>query len=220
MKEFKQLHRPGTGTYLKGQERIENILKAATDILINNGYAGLSMRKIASTVGITIGNLHYYYPTKKDLITNLLENVISGYLEYFETIRKQQDKSAEDRLLEIITFIIEDITTPETTNFFPELWAMSNHDSIVAERMNDLYEKARQDINALVAELNPKLNDDERTQVSLFISASMEGLTPFIGNNKPFHPLAQNMINIAKYTFLNLAKNADSKLLASGKFTL
>lgn len=185
MRNIQLQNRPGTGTYLKGQERIVQILEAARNILIDSGYAGLSMRKIATAVGITIGNLHYYYPSKKDLIADLLDHVIQGYLQDSENTRREAGASPEDQFIAVIRLIIDDLNTRETTNFFPELWAMANHDETAAERMHELYCKARLDINELIAVLNPSLNEEEREQLALFISASMEGLTPFIGNGKP-----------------------------------
>jgi AcrR family transcriptional regulator len=203
--------RPGTGTYNKGQERIRQILEAARDILIDNGYSGLSMRKIATAVGITIGNLHYYYPSKKDLISDLLDHVISGYLEAFESTRSEAGTSQEDQFLAVISFIIDDLNTRETTYFFPELWAMANHDEVAAERMHELYRKARLDLNDLIGKLNPNLSNNEREQVALFISASMEGLTPFIGNGKPWEKKIPGIKNIAKKSFLHLVKTITSE---------
>jgi len=213
MRNLQLQNRPGTGTYLKGQERILQILEAARDILIDQGYAGLSMRKIATAVGITIGNLHYYYPSKKDLIADLLDHVIQAYLLEFDTVRREAGESPEHQFIALISLIIADLTTRETTNFFPELWAMANHDEMAAERMHELYRKARLDINELVAQINPALSDDEREQVSLFISASIEGLTPFIGNGKPWQEKTPNIKNIAAYSFLNLVKRIDSKAI-------
>lgn len=213
MRNLQLQNRPGTGTYLKGQERIVQILEAARDILIENGYAGLSMRKIAAAVGITIGNLHYYYPSKKDLIADLLDHVIQAYLLEFDNVRREAGKSPEHQFVALISLIIEDLNTRETTNFFPELWAMANHDEMAAERMDELYRKARLDINDLVAQINPALSDDEREQVSLFISASMEGLTPFIGSGKPWQEKTSGIKNIAAYSFLNLVKNINSQTI-------
>lgn len=217
MRSFKLQNRPGTGTYNKGQERIEQILAAARDILIDKGYSGLSMRKIAASVGITIGNLHYYYPSKKDLISDLLDHVIEGYLQAFDTAREEAGQSARDQFEALIRFIIDDLTTHETTNFFPELWAMANHDEQASERMHELYRKARLDINELVAQLNPTLTEQEREEVALFISASLEGLTPFVGRGKPWNPRLPHIKNIAIKSFVELVTNIRSEDIAGLK---
>ncbi len=204
MRSIKLQNRPGTGTYIKGQERIEQILVAAQSILIDKGYSGLSMRKIAAAVGITIGNLHYYYPSKKDLLADLLDHVIEGYMLGFDNARAEAGSSALDQFVAIITFIVDDLTTHETTNFFPELWAMANHDEQAAERMHELYRKARLDINDLIAQINPTLSHQQREEVGLFISASLEGLTPFVGNGKPWNANVANIKRIAIKSFVDL----------------
>lgn len=204
MKSINLQNRPGTGTYSKGQERIEQILSSARDILIDHGYSGLSMRKIATAAGITIGNLHYYYPSKKDLLADLLDHVINGYLMAFGNARAAAGSSALNQFVALISFIIDDLNTHETTNFFPELWALSNHDEQAAERMHELYRKARLDINDLIATINPELSDQQREEVGLFISASLEGLTPFAGNGKPWAGNLENIKRIAIKSFVDM----------------
>jgi AcrR family transcriptional regulator len=44
------------------------IVRAAAESLLENGYAGTSVRAIASRAGVAIGNLQYYFPTKSELL--------------------------------------------------------------------------------------------------------------------------------------------------------
>lgn len=46
----------------------EMIVRAAAESLLENGYAGTSVRSIASRAGVAIGNLQYYFPTKSELL--------------------------------------------------------------------------------------------------------------------------------------------------------
>jgi len=46
----------------------EQIVRAAAESLLENGYAGTSVRSIASKAGVAIGNLQYYFPTKSELL--------------------------------------------------------------------------------------------------------------------------------------------------------
>ena len=55
--------RAGTAVRPKGQARSAAILDAATAILVEEGYAHLSTRKIAARAGMHPGNLQYYYRT-------------------------------------------------------------------------------------------------------------------------------------------------------------
>ena len=44
------------------------IVRAAAETLLENGYAGTTVRTIAARAGVAIGNLQYYFPTKSELL--------------------------------------------------------------------------------------------------------------------------------------------------------
>src|SRR5216683_4065792 len=46
----------------------EQIVRAAAESLLEKGYAGTTVRAIASRAGVAIGNLQYYFPTKSELL--------------------------------------------------------------------------------------------------------------------------------------------------------
>ena len=46
----------------------EVIVRAAAESLLEHGYAGTSVRAIASLAGVPVGNLQYYFPTKSELL--------------------------------------------------------------------------------------------------------------------------------------------------------
>lgn len=100
--------------------------------------------------------------------------------------------------------ILDDITTKKTTRVFPELWALSNHDPFVQERVDELYQRARASINELVGEINPALPAEEREVVALFISASMEGMTIFAGYEKPWRAKMPAIERVAVKAFLHV----------------
>jgi len=86
----------------------ENILSQAKEILINDGYENLNMRKVAQNTGIATGTVYNYFPTKKDLLTQLMMDYWEDYLKIFEKIDKEQeDLYAKLRLayLELEKFI-------------------------------------------------------------------------------------------------------------------
>src|SRR3982075_654949 len=56
-------------TAIQGAEGArEQIVRAAAGSLLESGYAGTSVRAIASRAGVAIGNLQYYFPTKSELL--------------------------------------------------------------------------------------------------------------------------------------------------------
>lgn len=195
---------PRTGGYARGQDGFEHILRSALALLVNHGSAALTLRRIATESGMNVGNLNYYFRSKEELIRELLNAVISSYEESFDEIVHEAGATAEARLENLVMLILEDITTKKTTRFFPELWAMANHDPFVYDRMNELYDRARVSLNELIGEINPALPEDERKILALFISASMEGMTMFAGYEKPWRAQMPMLEIIARRSFIQL----------------
>lgn len=195
------------GGYAKGQETREHILRAALHILIEEGFRAMSMRRVAAACGMRLGNLTYHYPSREDLVRDLLDSVIRAYESEFDAIVHMPGVPPEVRLAEVCALVLEDIRTKKTTRFFPELWALSNHDPFVLERTQELYQRARQPLVEIVAEMRPDLPEAERHSLALFISASMEGTTIFAGHTKPFEPIMPQLERIAVRSFIDLVRN-------------
>jgi AcrR family transcriptional regulator len=51
----------------------ERILEVATDLFIEQGYEGTSLREIAEQVGVTKAALYYHFASKEELVKALLE---------------------------------------------------------------------------------------------------------------------------------------------------
>lgn len=198
---------PREGGYARGQDGFEHILRSALTLLVEQGSKALTLRRIAAESGMNLGSLNYYFRSKEDMIRELLNAVISSYEEAFDAIVHEPGTDAEERLELLVTLILEDITTKKTTRFFPELWAMANHDPFVQERMEDLYGRARVSLNELIGEINPALPADEREMLALFISGSMEGLTIFAGYEKPWRPHMPMLEVIAKRAFVHVVRS-------------
>ncbi len=199
------------GGYARGREGHETILRAALSLLVEQGYRAMSMRKVAAACGMKLGNLTYYFPTKEDLVRELLDAVISSYEIEFEAIIHEEGVSPEQRLQEICMLVLEDIRTKKTTRIFPELWALSNHDPFVFDRVHELYARARAPLLAIIEEINPPLSEEQRQALALFISASMEGLTVFAGHDKPFEKRMPWLEKIAAKSFAQLVQTIAAK---------
>lgn len=198
--------RPGTGAYEKGRARVVEILEAALDILLDKGYRAISIRRIAEACGITVGNVTYYYPTKAALIKDLLDSVVESYMDIFNHIQEDPLLTAEEKFIEVVRTVLQDIQTKKTTHLFPEIWALANHDRFVADRVDELYVKARMILNELIPQLNPRLSEKEREVVALFVSASLEGTTMFAGYKKPWGPSMPMLEGIAVKALLECVK--------------
>jgi len=191
----------------KGQHTVLHILSAARDVFINDGYGAFSIQKVAKKCKLARGNITYYFPSRDKLLHALLRAVIAGYMQDFDHIMAQADTNAEEKFVAIVTLIMEDLGTRETAIFFPELWALANHNKDAAHEMKQLYDKARKYLVDLIKEINPSLNAREAENVGLYVSATMEGQTPFVGYKGTFHKDLPRLTNIAVYSLLLTVKS-------------
>ncbi|MFC3052079.1 TetR/AcrR family transcriptional regulator [Kordiimonas pumila] len=204
MRQLKIQQRHEKASSKKGRIRVEAILNAARDLLIEEGYASLSMRKVAARCHITVGNLSYYYASKTDLLNDLVDAVIQGYIGWWIGILNDKTLSSEQQFKALITFIIEDLETRETTAFFPELWALANHEEFANEAMDSVYDPVQQMLVTMIKRLRPTLNTHETDMLAVHMMASMEGHTVFLGYGKKWMRKSANMAQFIADSYYNL----------------
>ncbi|MCP5198626.1 MAG: TetR/AcrR family transcriptional regulator [Gammaproteobacteria bacterium] len=173
-----------TSVTQKGRDRAQRILETAVEVFLEQGYANFTVRAVADAAGISIGNLNYYFPRKSALLRAMVEHVIVGYLAEFERRRRGHPQDPQAQLECVLDFWLGDLGTPRTTRFFPELWALANHDAEAARLMDDLYERARLVLVELLREIHPGADCQAIDEVSVVMVAALEGLTLFAGHGK------------------------------------
>lgn len=191
--------------YSKGDEQVRNILTAATNVLIDHGYHNFSMRRVASTAGISVGNLQYYFATKEILVEAMLDDVINGYLAVFDEIRHHG--SPREQFESIVRAVVMDLPEKQTTRFFPELWSMANHHENLTKYMDAMYGRYRDVLASTIRDINPKLTKRQANTLALFVSCSLEGHTVFVGHHKPWTKETKNIADVACQSFLWLIEN-------------
>lgn len=201
------------GAYAPGRKTMAQILEAALDILINEGIRAVTLRRIAAACDLRIGNVTYHFATKNELLRAVLDVVAAGYSESLRALELHAHEPPELRLSLLISFILEDIQSKATTNLFPELWALSNHDPFFADCINDIYRRGRELMVGLISEINPNLDAEEREVVATFVQAATEGMTIFAGHNKPFADRMPLIESLSIKTLVDLVKSADSKTI-------
>jgi len=76
------------GTYSKGKERREEILRAAFDVLSRDGYADTSLAQIGREIGLDSAHIVYYFASREALLQEVL---VSWDESNFATLRDGDD---------------------------------------------------------------------------------------------------------------------------------
>ncbi|MBL4673758.1 MAG: TetR/AcrR family transcriptional regulator [Arenicella sp.] len=196
------------GPYKSGLKKQKLIIESAVDLLIDEGYHNFSLRKVSQRAGISGGNLQHHFKTKEDLLEAMLDSLISVYLETFKALSEGQIPPKE-RLRKILEHVILDLNSKSTTLIFPELWSLSNHDKRVSKSVDKMYERYRAVLKDCVAKINPKLSTLQIEKVALFMSASIEGHTIFIGYKRNWTHHTKSIIEMAYTSFLFLIESGN-----------
>ncbi|BFM08057.1 TetR/AcrR family transcriptional regulator [Halioxenophilus aromaticivorans] len=184
------------GPYKSGVERKKQIIEAARLQLIEQGYHNFSIRKVAKRVGLSAGNVQHHFSSRLELIAAMLDYVIENYFtEFDQAIANIKDP--KEKLFIIIQHVTRDLTTLNTTVFFPEMWSLANHEPEIDELVEEMYRVYRNVYERLAIEINPALSQTQAENFALFLASSLEGHTVFIGHNKKHTHACEAVITMA-----------------------
>ena len=187
----------------KGEITRLAIVEEARRILVDEGYENFVLRKIAKNIGIQPGNLQYYFPTKKDLIWEVLSPEISNYSgTYTEVTTNASTGSA--KILATVDFLLDDIKVKSTCNIWFTIWALAPHDPEIAEIMDRWYQEYLASLAQLIKASMPNLTEQRANHVARIITALMDGMTNQIGYGKPRHKTLEGIEDEIRSTILHL----------------
>lgn len=173
----KPRQRPGTAVLDKGRQSAAAVLDAAAALLVEEGAAGLSTRKVAARAGMHAGNVQYYFRTKQDLVRALLERCIGEGRERVGARLESARGSAKEKLLGAIEEILADQCSPEGCALFREVWALAAHDEEVAAVVRGFYRDYIAEVATVLRQASPRLGAAAATRVATLVVAMLEGLS-------------------------------------------
>src|SRR4249920_2577477 len=78
------------------EARPKELLDAALDLFVEKGFAATRSEEVASRAGVSKGTLYLYYPSKEELLKEVIrQNVINQIAEGEEIIRRFEGGTAE-----------------------------------------------------------------------------------------------------------------------------
>jgi len=197
--------RPGTAVQPKGQHRAGEILLAARAVLVEEGYAALTTRKVAQRVGIRQSNVQYYFPAKVDLVRALFESAIADHARAVARRMAEGRMSARQRLTWAIDQFMSSNQSLEEKAFLRELWAMAAHDPDVADAMNAFYRRWVDLTAANLLEISPELGLRRAQRRALVIVSLVDGLSLFHGAAGLDHPATRGIEAEVRAVVMSLA---------------
>lgn len=132
----------------------EEIMAATYHILCEEGYAGLTMRAIATEAGTSKSLIHYHYDTKDDLLLAFLERFLDRLDRFLAELQAETDDH-EARLLAFVDRFVVESDEAERQSFWRallELRLQAAHDEEFREQLRANNEAIREALATIIAE--------------------------------------------------------------------
>ena len=173
------INKPSSTTE-KGLGRALDILHAARLLLASEGYAGLSMRRVALATGMSLSNVQHYYQSKDALLEALLLYTMALFQQKMDSISATMTSASRlDQFLSTCDMFLDEITDPVTHAIFFELWALASRNEFASGLMDKMLARERKAIFNLIRGLNPAIGDEQYQQRAILMVAQVEGLMLF-----------------------------------------
>jgi AcrR family transcriptional regulator len=195
-----------SSTTEKGWGRAHGILQAARELLASEGYAGLSMRRVAQAAGMTLSNVQHYYASRDLLLEALLLSIMDEFQSKMDRISAEmRERPRLERFLSTADMFLDEITDPVTHAIFFEIWALASRNPFASNLMDKMLGRERKTVYNLIRGLNPAISDEEYMQRAILMVAQIEGLMLFRLNGTTRREQFMQVRAAVKKALLNLA---------------
>lgn len=179
--------RASTEATPRGQARREQILNAASDLLLAQGYAGFSARGVAAQAGMSLSHVQYYFATPADIVAELLDRFIAQYSAEATKLYRAGGGAPVARLTRALEFLLNDeVYRRDCGVFMLEVAGFATRDRAIAAALARYYEVYLKAIAAIVGDLNPALSAAQRRARARQAVALIEGMAmtrPLLGDD-------------------------------------
>src|SRR5256886_13439199 len=158
------------------EKRRQELVLAAYREIAERGFEGLRTREVADSVGVNLGTLHYYVPTKESLIRAVLDHAMERFRSTLAPHGSPSDQ-LRNYLRSVRGLLVEE---PELGAVMAELALRSVRDRSIGSIMNQMYDLWHVTLRGLLRRavreggLRPELDSDA---VAALIIATLTSLT-------------------------------------------
>jgi TetR/AcrR family transcriptional regulator len=160
------------------EKSAERIMQAALDVIAREKISGTRMRHIAEESGMSQGILHYYFHTKKELLSKLLDYILLQFQKERDKDFAQSGGSAKNKLHAFFEEKKRSINKRKLEYIQFDFWVQGTTDSELREKIQKSYENWRYNLYEVIEEgvKNGEFRADRVNQVpALAVSLLMGG---------------------------------------------
>ena len=144
----------------KGEETRERILDRAQAMILECGYAGVSIDKLIQSLGLTKGAFFHHFRNKNDLARSLIRRYADQGLELFSDNLARAKKLTDDPLQQFLVLIglyeeiFEDLTEPYPGCLLASyVYELQQFDEQTRAIINEEFVLSRAELSKLIGEI-------------------------------------------------------------------
>lgn len=166
-----------TVTTGKGLQRAEEILLVARGLLLQKGYAGLTMRGIAAQSQVSLSTVQHYYKNPEVLIAALLSYLLDEFQAQIDAlIKSMAGKGQRERFESVLDYIFNECRNPDVCGVFAEAWSLAQRLPFANDLMAQVQARERKQFYQLIYGLNPFINAADYRERAALIVILLHGL--------------------------------------------
>jgi len=160
----------------KGAETIASIIRTGADILLEEGFTALTKRKIANRLGISHGNVGYYFPTRESLWRAVVEYELKEYYKVHHSKFCIDSDDPQANFDEYVASWINEYDDRVVRVFFSHIIAFAEVNEDIAKLRDEIYEMFFEQTLRLAQALEPAVEASELERRVLAVIVLLEGL--------------------------------------------
>ena len=160
----------------KGARRIADIVAAGADILRSEGFTALTKRRIAKRLGISDGNVSYYFPTRESLWQGVIEYELKTYYDRHYQSVDAHEGDPDARFDEFVRLWFREYEDRELRIFFAQLLAFAEVSEFVATQRDEIYQRFFDETLTRIRAIDPQASAEQLDTRTSLVVAMLEGL--------------------------------------------
>jgi AcrR family transcriptional regulator len=133
-------------------ERRQELILATYDVIAEKGFEGLRVREVAAKAGVNIATLHYYFPSKEDLIRGVVDYIHTQFITITAPTETGEDPAPGELGHLVRDLAVQLERKPELFLVLSELHLRSPRNPAIQELLLDMDTSWRAHVRQLCAE--------------------------------------------------------------------
>ena len=159
--------------------RCDAVLVVARQVLVDHGLERFVMRDIATRTGMRLGNLQYYYPTREDLLEDVIRCEFDRDLLTIRTVIQQAAEPATERGTSSLTALASgllDNWCSGGASVFVTMSVLAFHHQRFAELSRTIYATFYSELATMIRSIDPSLDDEEAAGRARLVTSVLDGV--------------------------------------------